>query len=122
MTSTKDLVSLGTPWPLAIAEGYSNIAITAAGSTSVDATVCDNQNDVLVLTATGADGIRMNASWPLLQPIFVCNTSGSNGIVYPNTGGAINGGSTDAGITVGTKKSQLMMRITTNVWLSILSA
>jgi hypothetical protein len=120
MTKTSELI--GLPPITQIQLGLSNIAITAAGSSSANATVCDNYNDVFVMTATGTDGIRMNSGTPLLSHIFVVNTSGSNGLVYPNTGGAINGGSTDAGVTVGANKSAMLLRVTTNVWMSILSA
>jgi hypothetical protein len=120
MTKTGELIGLPTLTQVQL--GLSNIAITAAGSSSTNATVCDAQNDVFVMTATGTDGIRLAAATPLLSHIFVANTSGSNGLVYPNTGGAINGGSTDAGITVGANKSAMFMRISTNVWMSILSA
>lgn len=119
MTSSKDLLALGTPWPLAVAEGFSNIAITAAGTTSTDATVCDSQNDVFVMTATGSDGIRMNTNWPLLQPVFVVNTSGSTGKVYPHTGGNLNGNTTDAGLSVLTLKAAVVMRVTSTLWLFV---
>jgi hypothetical protein len=122
MTSAKDLMSLGLAWGLAQAEGFSDIAITAAGSATTDATVCDAQNDVFRMTATGADGIRMNTSTPLLQPIFISNVSGSTGKVYPATGGNFNGGSTDAAISVGANKCLIVMRFSTTGWLSNLSA
>lgn len=122
MTSTKDLMGLGTPAAQAIAEGYSDIAITAAGTTTANATVCDAQNDVFRLTATGADGIRLNTSTPLLSPIFIANISGSTGLVYPATGGNFNGGSTDAAISVAANKCLIVMRFSTTGWLSNLSA
>ncbi len=122
MTKNSDLMSLGMAWPLAMAEGYSSIAITAAGSAATDATACDAQNKIFIMTATGSDGIRMSTSVPLMQPIFVVNTSASNGLVYPFTGGNFNGGSTDAAITVGSHKAQLIMRVTSTLWISNLSA
>lgn len=122
MTAAKDLMGLGLAWPLASAEGYSNVAITAAGSTSANATACDAQNKVFVMTATGADGIRMSTSVAMLTPILVVNTSGSTGIVYPFTGGNFNGLSTDAGISVGANKAAIIMRYSTTGWISNLSA
>lgn len=122
MTKATDLMSLGFAWPLALAEGYSSVAITAAGSTTTDATACDGQNSIFIMTATGADGIRMNTAVPLMKPIFVVNTSASTGLVYPFTGGNFNGGSTDAAISVATHKAMLIMRLSTTLWLSNLSA
>lgn len=122
MTKASDLMALGMAWPLAQAEGFSDIAITAAGTTTTDATVCDGQNDVFRMTATGSDGIRMNTSVPLLQPIFVTNISGSIGKVYPASGGSFNGLSADTAISVGANKCLVLMRYSSTGWLSNLSA
>ena len=122
MTIATDLMQLGCSWPLAQALGLSSVAITAAGTTSANATACDNQNDFFIMTATGADGIRMNAAVPLLTPIFVSNPSGSNGKVYPHTGGIVNGGSTDAGETIGTTTVQMWIRYSATNWAAILGA
>jgi hypothetical protein len=122
MTKNTDLMSLGFAALAAQAEGYSSVAITAAGTTTTDATACDSQNKIFIMTATGADGIRMNTAVPLMQPIFVVNTSASTGLVYPFTGGAFNGGSADAAISVAAHKALLLMRLSTTVWLSNLSA
>jgi hypothetical protein len=122
MTKSSDMMGLGFSWPQAQAIGYSNVAITAAGTTSADATACDAQNSVFTMTATGADGVRMNTAVPLLRPILVVNTSGSTGIVYPFTGGNFAGGSTDAGISVPSRKTIIIMRYSTTGWLYNLSA
>lgn len=122
MTKRSDMMGVGFSSAQANALGLSTTAITAAGTTTSDATVCNNYDNVFNMTATGADGIRLNSSTPLLTPVYVANTSGSNGKVYPSTGGAFNGGSTDAAITVGANKSLYAIRISTNVWMSNLSA
>jgi len=122
MTRTSELTALGFSWPQAQAEGYSHIAITAAGTTVADATSCDNQNSVFVMTATGSDGIRFNTATPLFKPILVVNTSSSTGKIYAFTGGNFNGGSTDAAISVLTHSSCWVMRVTTTLWISNLSA
>ena len=122
MTRNTDLMNFGFSWPAAQAEGYSSIAITAAGTTVADATACDNQNSIFILTATGSDGIRMNTAVPLMKPIFVVNTSASTGKVYAFTGGNFNGGSADAAISVLTHSAMMLMRVTTTLWISVLSA
>lgn len=122
MTKAADLMGLGFPWPLAQSLGDTSKAITAAGTTSADATACDPQSTVFVMTATGSDGIRMNASAPLLTQIMVANTSGSNGKVYPHTGGKVNGGSTDAGETCGTTTVQIWVRLDSTNWCAVLGA
>lgn len=122
MSSSTDLMGLGMAFPLATAVGLSNIAITAAGTTTTDAKVCDVQNDFFQMTATGSDGIRLSSSVALLTPIFVTNISGSTGTVYPPTSGTFNGLSANTGIAVGANKSAFFIRYSSTGWLSNLSA
>ena len=122
MAKKEDLMSLGFSWPIAALEGLSSTTITAAGTTSADATACDAQNTVFIMTASGSDGIRMSSSAPLLTPIFVGNTAAGNGKVYPHTGGAVNGGSTDAGETCNATTVQIWMRVSSTAWIAVLGA
>lgn len=122
MSKDADLMGLGFSWPQAQAIGYINKAITAAGTTSTDATACDAQNSVFIMTASGSDGIRMSSSAPLLKPIIVANTAAGNGKVYPHTGGNVNSGSTDAGETCNATTVQIWMRVSSTAWIAVLGA
>ncbi len=122
MSTTQDLMASGQPAALASRLGWTQAAITAAGTTSADATACGAGANFFILTATGSDGIRMNSATPLLTEIIVANTSGSNGKVYPPTGGKVNGGTTDAGETIATTTVQSWYRISTTDWVAVLGA
>lgn len=123
MSLAKDLIGGGIPDITARHLGYpTNLAVTAAGTTTTDATVLGTQSKVVTMTASGSDGIRLPTNMPLMTPYWLFNSSGSTGKVYPPTGGAINGGSTDAGLSVATLKTVVFMRISTNVVISILTA
>lgn len=122
MSLAADLMGLGFSWPQAQAVGLSSVAITAAGTTTANATVCDGQNDFFIMTATGADGIRLNSGTPLLTPVYVVNTSGSTGNVYPPTSGTFNGNAADAALAVGAHKSAIFIRYSSTGWSSNLSA
>lgn len=122
MTKASDLMSLGLPWPQAVALGFQSKAITAAGSASTDATVCDAQNNVFTMTASGTDGIRMNSAVPLLTPIIVANSAAGNGKVYPHTGGTVNSGSTDAAETINATTVQIWIRVSNTAWIAVLGA
>jgi hypothetical protein len=122
MAKSSDLMGLGFASAQANAIGFTLKAITAAGTTSADATACDAQSTFFNVTATGSDGIRMSSSAPLLTPIVVANPSGSNGVVYPHTGGTVNGGSTDAGETIATTTVQIWFRISSTAWVAVLGA
>lgn len=99
-----------------------NIAITAAGTTSADATVLSAQSKLVTMTATGSDGIRFSTNMPLQELHYVYNSSGSTGKVYPPTGGALNGGSTDAGLSLATLKVATFYRVSTTVVIYNLTA
>lgn len=122
MAKASDLMGLGFPAAQAVALGLTSKAITAAGTTSADATACDAQNTFFIMTASGSDGIRMSASAPLLTPIIVANTAAGNGKVYPHTGGKVNSGSTDAGETCNSTTVQIWVRYDATNWAAVLGA
>lgn len=122
MTSATNMMGLAFSAPQAQALGISSIAITAAGTTTTDATVCDGQNDFFIMTATGADGIRLNSAVPLLTPVYVTNIAGAIGKVYPPTSGTFNGLSANTSISVGANKSAFFIRYSSTGWMANLSA
>lgn len=123
MALNTDLMGVGMADSVARRVGLpTQLAVTAAGTTTADATVLNAQNKVAIMTATGADGIRFPDNTPLNAEFWVFNASGSTGKVYPPTGGAINGGSTDAGLSVATLKTVVFMRLSTTRMISILTA
>lgn len=123
MALNTDLVGSGIPDVAARRLGLpTQITITAAGTTTSDATVFNSQNKVIIISATGSDGIRFPDNTPLNTPFWFFNASGSTGKVYPPTGGAINGGSTDAGLSITTLKTALMIRTSTTRVISLLTA
>lgn len=123
MPLSKDFIGVGMPDIFARLEGFNPaVAVTAAGTTSVDATVLLLAQNWALMTATGADGLRMPVGTAQLRPHVVTNVSGSTGIVYPPTGGNFAGGSTDAGISVPTRKTLLVWRYSATGWAYNLSA
>ena len=123
MATATDLMGLGTAPGLAELTGNSPQAVTAAGTAATTATALAPQASFLNVTAAGSqDGIRFHASTPLGRPIFIINVSGTTAKIYPATGGAINGGSTDAAVDVATAKTAVVIRYSTTVWGLILTA
>lgn len=120
MALSTDLVGLGMPPEQAALVGAGAVqAVTAAGSAAGDATALRVDQRVVNLTATGADGVIFPSSAPLNVPYLIMNASGSTGIVYPPTGGTINGA---ASISVPTAKAAIFTRLSSTVWASVLSA
>jgi len=122
MPLTSDLMGIGQPAAQADLLGF-NAAnpITAAGTTTANATVLTKGQEVIVLTGTGADGVRLAADCPVgCMYLFTCIAGG--GIVYPPTGGTFNGLSANTGITIGANKSGIAMRYSNLGWYFNLSA
>lgn len=123
MALNTDLMGLGMADALARRVGMpTQIASTAAGTTAATATVLSAQSRVINMTASGSDGVRFNDNMPLNTEHFVYNSSGSTGKVYAPTGGNLNGGSTDAGLSLTTLKTAVFVRLTTTLVIYVLTA
>ncbi len=119
----KDLMGVGFADSQATAVGWNPIVtVIAAGSAGISATVLKKAQNFVNMTATGADGLRLPADAPLNKPYVVWNGSGSTGLVYPNTGGTLNGGTIDAGLSMTTLKQAIFIRYSTLGWTYNLTA
>lgn len=123
MALTLDLMAFGLPAALADLEGNNAAAsVTAAGTTATDATVLTTGQNLVVLTGTGSDGIKLPAGAALAKPYIIsCISGGAK--VYPPTSGQLNGGTATTGsITVGANKSAIAIRYSSTGWFFNLSA
>lgn len=112
MPTRASLTGIGMPAEHARALGYTFPAtsITAAGTTSANATAALAAQNFILMTATGVDGIRLPTLPYQMTPTIVVNVSAAAGLVYPPTGGNFAGGSADAGISVPARKTIIIMR------------
>lgn len=123
MATASDLVGLGIPPLPALYLSNTPQAVTAAGTATGTATVLTKDASFVNVTTAGSqDGIRFASDTPLGKMIVVFNLASTTANVYPSTGGAINGGSTDAAVTIAQNKVRVFMRYSTNVWISWLTA
>lgn len=117
-----DMMGIGVQAELAKREGWpASAAVTAAGTTTADATVLLKYQRQVIMTATGSDGIRLPATAELMVPYMVTNTSGSTGKVYPPSAGTINGGSADAATSVTTLKTFIAWRYSSTGWAALMA-
>lgn len=123
MPLSKDFIGVGMPAAFSRLEGYNPaVAVTAAGTTTTDATLLLLAQNWALMTATGSDGVRLPAGTAQLRPHVVSNVSASTGLVYPPTGGNFTGGTTDAAISVPARKTILCWRYSSTGWAYNLSA
>lgn len=101
--------------------GGTAAGLTATGSSQTDALAITASNNQFSTVAPSTGAILPSFA----QPGDVCRVynNGANTLsVYPPTGGAINGGSTNAAFSVAAGKSAQFTMLTSTAWGSILSA
>ncbi len=120
----KDLMGCSIPDQAATRIGWPGTsAITAAGSSATDATVLGKDARVVLMTATGADGVKLPSDAELMVPYIVYNSSGSTGKVYPPTSGTLNGGTATSGsLSLTTLKVAVFYRYSSVGWIFNLTA
>lgn len=101
---------------------------TATGSTSQANSFAITDDVTIFTTAASGTGARLPlAGSPGEGPnagdiFFIANLDGNTLLIYPPTGGVINGGSSNASINLTTKKSGLFICIDGTNYLGITSA
>ena len=101
MTIQREILGAGGGAALAQAvSGTRDLTMTAAGATQATATDLASANNV-VTTCTEAAGGVILVSKDVGDTILVINATANNLRVYPPTGGAINGGTTNAPAVLG---------------------
>lgn len=122
MPLATSLMGVGLPAEQASRIGFPGVStITAAGTTTTDATVLTKEQRVIEMTASGSDGVRLPAAAGLMEPYIIWAKTGT-GKVYPPSGGSINADTADQSQTIAVNLCALFMRTSTNAWFSICGA
>ena len=123
MASSSDLMGLGLPGPLATYLAYDNTAVTTTGTSSTDAvTLGAGVTFVTLTTASSQTGAKFNANTPLMRPIIITNPTSTTAVIYPSTSGQLNGGTaTTGGQNLAQNKTAIYIRVSANVYVSILT-
>lgn len=84
-------------------------AVTAAGTTTTDATVVATQM-IVIGTAAASTGIRLDPSLMIPGAEVVVRNNGANTVnIFPPTGLTIDAGSADAAVTLATVTTKRML-------------
>jgi len=97
------------------AQKTDSAAITAAN-------LLPNQGIVLATTASSQTALQIPSTMPLGSEIMLMVTSSTTGLLFPPSGGAINGGSTDASVNIAQNKPTRVMRLTSTVFVALIGA
>lgn len=112
-------VTLGATGMLALS---STTTISAAGTTQGAATaLTTGVNVVTTATASSADSVKLPTA-AAGRVVIVHNGSSDTINIFPATGGAINGGSANAAVTLATTKARVFYAVSATAWYSLLGA
>lgn len=121
MPSFQELIGLGEAPRLAAANGNVLSAKTGVGTAQVGATPITT-NFTILTTAGGATAFLLPAVPAGAGPFFVSNAGATAALIFPPSGGSIQGGSTDASFSVAQNKPTNFYKTSSTAWVAIISA
>jgi hypothetical protein len=118
MSRATDLMGVGMPGEQAYRIGYASNNITAAGTTSADATALPVANTFAIIAGGGANsGIKLPSTAELLRKFIIVNPTANAILLYPPTSGTINGGTATTGtVTIPANGYIEVMRYSATGW------
>jgi hypothetical protein len=120
--SANSLIQVGTPDQLANRLGNTLRTIAGVGTAqSGAASITPNSNCVSGTTAGGATAFVLSTGWQVGDSLVFFNTSATAALLYPQSGGAINGGSTNASISVAQNTGVELLKTSSTAWRAIAS-
>jgi hypothetical protein len=119
---SKDMMGVGMPSEFAIRAGYPALAtVTAAGTTTSDATVLKKAQRVVEVTGSGSDGVKLPSDAELMVEYIVYAKTGAIK-VYPPTGAAFNADTADQSQAVAVNLAAIFWRTGSLTWISLCGA
>lgn len=117
----KDLMQVGIPAEAAQRIGFVKASISAAGSSTTDATVIGKDATLVsVDTSGGSQGVRLPADAELGVLYVIGNISGTAALIYPPTSGQINGDTATTGtVPLTARGTTICIRTSATAWLAI---
>ena len=99
----------------------SGVTALAGGANSASTPQLTSVVNVVSTCATAGDSVRIPVG-ELGDEVFIRNNGAASCNVFPQSGGAFNGGSADAAFAVGAAKTAHFKNIGGNNWVALLSA
>lgn len=101
------------------AKKLGNTIATLAGVGTAQATgKAITVNQALLTTSGGATAFTFPTSWEIGDDVTVYNTSATTALIFPQSGGAIDGGSTDASVSIAQNASRTFTKVSATSWRS----
>lgn len=103
--------TVGSNERFGIVEGSRQRTVAAAGSAQTDATLI-GANVTIVTGATGTNGVVLRKAKSLYAGVVYPSAATNALLLYPPSGGTINGGSADASLSIVARKPAIFYAIT----------
>lgn len=119
MTSSPQiLMGVGIPDQAARKLGNTLRTIAGVGTAQVGAAPI-TVNAASLTTSGGQTAFVLPTTWEIGDNVTVWNTSATTALIYPQSGGAIDGGSTDAAVSVLQNGSLTLTKVSATSWRSV---
>lgn len=123
--STSDLMGVGMPFPQALRLGWQTGTLTGAGTAQGGSSPTVLGGFVYrATTSSGQTAVTLGdtAQFPPGDQAIIHNTTSTAMLLFPPSGGNINGGSTDASFSVAQNKPVIITRYDATRFIVVLSA
>ncbi len=118
----KDMMGLGQSAEFAQREGFPGLStVTAAGTTTSDATAILKAQRVIEATGSGSDGVKLPSDAELMVPYIIYAKTGALK-VYPPTGAAMNADTADQSQAIAVNLAAMFWRTGSLTWISLCGA
>lgn len=123
MALVKDLMGVGIQAEAANLLGFTSGAVAAAGSSSDSAATAigkANTFPIVTVASGSANGVKLPADAELMQPYVIVNISSTAGVIFPPTGGSINGDTTTSGsVPLTARGTTICWRYSATGWAAV---
>lgn len=121
MAATVNLIGVGIPGEAATRLGFTPSTKVGVGTAQTGAATITT-NFTLTTTAGGATAFVLPAAIPGSGPILITNPSATTALVFPPSGGTINGGSLNASVSIAQNATRIFFVSASNTWISLIGA
>lgn len=98
--------------------GSKDLTVSAAGTVQGDATSLTAATNLVTTVAAGA-GVIPVSTFPDDSEMRIFNGGANSLLVYPTSGGAINGGSSNTAVTLAQGEGLVLARLSSTVWAAV---
>lgn len=123
MSLAKDLMAVGMPGEQAKRVGFAVSSLASAGTTSADAAQASASATLVLVTGAAASGIKLSADAELGVPYVYAGTDANAKLIYPPTGGQINGDTVTTGtVPLVARGTVMCIRVDNTNWVAVIGA